>query len=514
MSGIRIATLRDVWDNTVERFPRKAAAIDRDQPQTYGQLDEKVRALSRHLHQELGVGRGDKVAVAMPNCLEFLIAYWAVIRLGAVVVPVNFRMTPDGMAFVIADSDASVLFVHKDVWRTLRDARDGFSEVRHIVSVEFEEEGCVPFGSLLLEMKSDTPDPRPDIAPDDLAVIVYTSGTTGRPKGPMLTHDNLIYNIRNTIISHSFRHEDVHMLVVPLFHCTGLNSIITSSAYLGSTVVLAPRPETAELIPMIERHRVTTFLGVPTLFYFIVTHKRLADHDLSSLRLIAYSGSPMPTATIRALRENFPRVALHNFFGLTETISITSVLPDCDALTHPRSVGKALPDVGQKIIDDGGSDVPPGTIGELCFRKENVVQGYWKRPGLLEESMTPDGWFRTGDYALIDEDGYVFLKGRKKEMIIVGGENVYAVEVEHVLCEHPNALEAAVVGVEATGIRAYLGELVKAVVVVKPGEKLTELDVKRHCSERLETYKVPQIVEFRDQLPRTPSGKVRKRDLK
>jgi len=511
VSGLPLLTLRDVWENTVGKFPRKIGAIYRDRAHTYAELDETVRALSGHVQSRLGIGHGDKVAIAMPNCIEFLLTYWACIRLGAVVVPVNIRMTPEGMTFVIHDSAASALFVHKECWGSLREVRDQCTGVRHVVGVEFEEDACIPFESLL----GPGAEPEvPAIAPDDLAVIVYTSGTTGQPKGPMLTHDNLIYNIRNTIISHSFRHEDVHMLVVPLFHCTGLNSIITSSAYLGSAVVLAPRPNVGELVELIHKHRITTFLGVPTLFYFLVTYRNLDRYDLSCLRLIAYSGSPMPPSTIRALRERFPNVALHNFFGLTETISIPSVLAGADALARAQSVGKALPDVGQKVIDEEGRDVPPGTIGELCFRQENVVRGYWNRPGLLDESITPDGWFRTGDYALIDEDGYVFLKGRKKDMIIVGGENVYAVEVEHVLCAHPDVLEAAVVGVEATGIRSYLGELVKAVVVPKPGAALAELDIKRHCADKLESYKVPQLVEFRGELPRTPSGKVRKRDLK
>jgi acyl-CoA synthetase (AMP-forming)/AMP-acid ligase II len=302
------------------------------------------------------------------------------------------------------------------------------------------------------------------------------------------------------------------MLVVPLFHCTGLNSIITTSAYLAGTVVIAPYPNIKELVELVERHRITTFLGVPTLFHFVTAMKDLAAHDLSSLRLIAYSGSPMPSETIRRLRQKFPGVWLHNFFGLTETISITHVLADCDADARPESIGKVLPDVGQKIIDDAGNEVPPGTVGELCFHRSEVIREYWKRPDLLAQSMAGE-WFRTGDFALVDEDGYVYLKGRKKDMIIVGGENVYALEVEMVLLSHEKVLEAAVVGVKATGVRAYLGELVKAIVVPRD-PSLTEAELKRFCTGKLTNYQVPQIVEFRESLPRTPSGKVMKSDLK
>ena len=510
MSGVPIRTLVDVWTNCVGKWPRKVGAIFEDKPYTYAELDGTVGRLASAMRDRLGIEPGDRVCVAIPNRIEFLYTYWAAIRLGAVVVPINFRMAARGVNFVLRETEAKALFVHQEAWKLLDEARQGVDAIENVVTCGVEAEGCVAFEDLIA---SGSGSARPaDVSPDDLAVIVYTSGTTGDPKGPMLTHDNLVYNIRNTIYSHSFRHEDVHILVVPLFHCTGLNSIITSSAFTGATVVLAPRPDVTELAPMIARHRATTFIGVPTLHYFLVSMKNLEQHDLSSLRLIAYSGSPMPASTIRALRDKFPGVWLHNFFGLTETISITNALSDCDADEKPESVGPALPDVGMSIIDERGNECPPGEIGELCFRKENVVQGYWRRPGLIEESIAGE-WFRTGDFALVDEQGYLFLKGRKKEMIIVAGENVYANEVELCLCAHESVLEAAVVGAQATGMLAYMGELVKAVVVVRPGETLTELDVKRHCSERLPSYKVPRVVEFREALPRSPSGKVLKRAL-
>jgi len=510
MSGLPIHTLLAAWRNCVHKWPRKVGAVCDGQSHTYEALDERIRRLAWHMQTRFSITKGDRVAIAMPNCLEFLLTYWAAIRLGAVVVPINIRMEARGIQFILNETEAKALFVHDETWKLLKEAREGVDSIATVVGCGLAEDGVESFAPLVEAAEGDAEDA--DVAPDDLAVVVYTSGTTGDPKGPMLTHDNLIYNIKNTIYSHSFRHEDVHLLVVPLFHCTGLNSIITSAAYQGATVVIAPRPNVAELAPMMAEHRVTTFLGVPTLHYFLVNMKTLDQYDLSCLRLIAYSGSPMPSATIRALREKFPGVWLHNFFGLTETISITNVLSDCDANERPQSVGPALSDVGMKIIDDNGVESPVGEIGELCFHKTNVVQGYWRRPGLLEESIAGD-WFRTGDFALVDDQGYLYLKGRKKDMIIVGGENVYANEVEIVVCAHEKVLEAAVVGVEATGMLSYLGEIVKAVVVAKPGVELTEREIKRHCAERLPTYKAPRIVEFRDALPRTPSGKVRKRDL-
>jgi long-chain acyl-CoA synthetase len=512
MNGLPINSMWDVWHNTAGKFPRKTAVIWQDRRYTYREISEGVESISAHFANRFGLRKGDRIAIAAPNCLEFYLTYWAAMRLGLALVPVNTRLRPETMAFVIDETDARALVVHKDLAETFRGIRAQMPKVEKIVGIDCAVGDSVPFADLL---KPGAPkaDPCADLGGDDVAVIVYTSGTTGVPKGPVITHGNLLYNIKNTIIPHSFRHEDVHMLVVPLFHCTGLNSIITTGAYLGSTVVIAPYPNVRELVSLIERHRITTFLGVPTLFHFITTMKDLDAFDLKSLRLIAYSGSPMPPETIRRLRARFPGVWLHNFFGLTETISITHVLSDGDADTRPDSVGKVLPDVGQKIIDEQGGEVPDGTVGELCFHRSEVIREYWKRPDLLPQAMSGE-WFRTGDLALIDPDGYVYLKGRRKDMIIVAGENVYAPEVENVLIGHEKVLEAAVVGIPATGSRAYLGELVKAVVVLRPGETLAEAELKRFCTEKLASYQVPQIIEFRDQLPRTPSGKVVKNELK
>ena len=511
MNGLPIHTLWDVWQNAVRKWPRKTAVVWQDRRYSYAELDIAVARLATRLARDFGLAKGDRLAIAAPNCLEFYLTYWTSMRLGVVLVPVNTRLKPDTMAFIIEQAEARVLVVHKDLAETIGGIRDGLGSVEALIAIDHESPGAQAFQSLLEPVEAPVA-PCDSLASDDLAVIVYTSGTTGVPKGPVITHGNLLYNIKNTIIPHSFRHEDVHMLVVPLFHCTGLNSIITTSAYLGSTVVIVPYPNVKELVSLVERHGVTTFLGVPTLFHFVTAMKDLGKHDLSSLRLIAYSGSPMPAGTIRRLREKFPGVWLHNFFGLTETVSITHVLADCDADSRPDSIGKLLPDVGQKIVDEEGNEVPPGTVGELCFHRSEIIREYWKRPGLLEGSMVGD-WFRCGDFAVVDEEGYVYLKGRKKDMIIVGGENVYALEVENVLLGHEKVLEAAVVGIEATGARAYLGELVKA-VVVKRDPSLTEGELKRFCSGKLSSYQIPQVVEFRETLPRTPSGKVMKSELK
>jgi len=324
----------------------------------------------------------------------------------------------------------------------------------------------------------------------------------------MITHGNILFNVKSTIRGHGFRPDDVHMLIVPLFHVTGLNTILPTSLHLGSTVVITAQTNPSDVLGLIEQHRATTLFAVPTTMILLTRVSNLGDYDLSSLRLIAYSGAPMPVRVIERLRELFPDVLLHNFFGLTETTSVTTVLPSEFALSHAESIGRLVPELQAKIVGPEGEELGPGEVGELLIKGRSIVKGYHDRPEATAEAIV-DGWLHTGDNAMIDEDGFIFLRGRSRELIIVAGENVYPVEVENVLTRHPKVAEAAAVGIA----HDVLGQVVKAVVVPERGAELTEREVKRHCTEHLASFKVPQVVEFRDALPRNPSGKVVKRDL-
>ena len=511
MSGLPLRTLVDVWANSVAKWPRKAAVVAGGRDYSYGEIDELSGRLARRLRDDFGIRRGDTVSVAMPNCIEFYITYWAVMKLGAVLAPVNTRLKFDELHHVLTNTGSTTLLTHGETWPGVAEPARGAANLEHLIGADTGGTDLLAFDDLLAPVEPLPPDLT--VQPDDLAIVMHTSGTTGKPKGVVMTHGDLVFNNLMFVVSFGWVHEDRHLLVIPLFHCTACYSAVPTSVYLGSTVVIAPRPDVAELAELIQAHGVTTFLGVPTLFHFFVSMKRLPEFDLSRLRMICYSGSPMPRVTIERLRAKFPSVRLHNFYGMTETISNTHVLPSEDALTRPGAVGKVLPGVGMKVADDAGAEVGPDVVGELCLRRENVIRGYFGQPGLLEQSITEDGWFRTGDLAQVDEQGYVYLRGRSKDMIIVAGENVYANEVEAVLHNHPKVLEAAVIGVEATGARAYMGEVVKAFVVREEGEELSDAEVKRHCAESLPSYKVPQIVEFIDRLPRNPSGKVVKHQL-
>lgn len=511
MTGPEMTDVVQYWRTSVARFPHKPAALYQGRAYSYAEADHLTANLAAALRARFGLGAGEPVAVAMPNCIEYFLGYWAVLRAGGVVAAINCRLGEAEMAHVLADTRARILLTHGRAQDSVAAGRSAADHIEHVIIAEPAQDGGTDFADLLAD---DAAGPGTDHQPrpEDLAIIAYTSGTTGRPKGAMMRHCDLRFNVKNCLVAHGFRHEDVHMLALPMFHCTALYSLLPSSAYLGSTLAIAPRPDRTELLDLMESARVTTFLGPPTLFAMLAMGDDLGERDTSSLRLIAYAGSPMHPDTIRRLRALAPHVALRNFFGLTETTSVTHVLPAGDALSHAESVGKPLPEVRAIIADAAGQELPPGATGELCIHRANVIPGYWGQPDRLEESFRGD-WFRTGDRAHMDEDGYLYVHGREKDVIIVGGENVIAGEVEEVIATLAGVREVAVVGVRATGIRAYLGELVKAVVVPEEGAQLTARDVKRVCMERLASYQVPQVIEFRDELPRNPAGKVLKREL-
>lgn len=506
MPGLPLHTLTDVWLNTVRKFPNKTALVMDGRGYSYRELEADIARLAARLHA-LSVRPGDRVAVAMPNCREFYLAYWAILRVGAILAPVNHRLGHAEMKAVFDNIAPTVVFTHREVWDAVKAAVPTAS---HLIGVEIE--GIEQFDDALSQSTLMAP---VSVDTHDIAIIAHTSGTTGTPKGAMMRHADLLFNIKNTVIPFGWRHEDVNLLLAPLFHVVGLYSIVPSSVYLGATVVVAQRPDPTEVLALIERERVTNFLAVPTFHHLIASLPDIEKRDLSCLRMIGYSGSPMPARTIERLSTLFPNARLHNFFGLTETISLTHITPSDAALSHRDSIGKTIPDVGMKILREDGGECGENEVGLLHIHRENTIRGYWNRPDLLPESITPDGqWFNTGDLARVDEDGFVYLEGRRKEMIIVAGENVFALEVERCIGDLAGVREVAVVGVPATGVRVALGELIKAVIVPNASDALTVRDVKKHCMERLASYKVPQIIEFRDELPRNAGGKVQKQQLK
>ena len=475
---------------------------------SFAGLDEASSVLAGVLAERFDVKPGQHVAILMPNCLEILPAYFGILRAGCVAVPINARLKSDELHFILGDCEARAVFVHPATWKPAQEALRILNWQAPVIAACFDQPppGTIPFSELV------APGPalstRHAATPHDVAVIIYTSGTTGRPKGAMLTHGNILFNIEATKAGHGLRGADVHLLVVPLFHVTGLNTIMPTALEQGASMVVSSAIDPEEIAETVHQFCCTTFFGVPTTFYLLANVKDLPFEKLVSLRLICYSGAPMSPLTIKRLRELFPRVELHNFYGLTETTSCTTVLPDSQALARAESVGLPPPGLELCILDDAGRQLKPGEPGELCIRGPSVFKGYFRRPEATAEALA-GGWFHTGDTACIDAEGYVFLRGRKKEMIIVAGENVYPIEVENTLCAHPAVQEAAVFGRPD----AALGEVVHAAVVLRPGEKLTERELKAFAHERLAAFKMPRSIRFLDSLPRNPSGKVLKREL-
>jgi acyl-CoA synthetase (AMP-forming)/AMP-acid ligase II len=507
----RMRSIRDFWDEAVEIAPQKLAAVCGEERLTYAEADLQAEALAAGL-AKLCRNPNPRVAVCLPNCLEYFLLYWAVMKIGGIIVPISPWLKSDSLQAIFANVSPDLLDRQgKNEDRKALEAADAFPGLP--VFFRDQKSGQQGFKHLLLW---DCASPKPEIAGATPAIIMHTSGTTSAPKGAVMLHSDLIFNAMTTIKAQDFNKDDIHLLVNPMFHCTALYSSLPLAAWQKTSVVITNDTQPESLLELIEKERVSTFLTVPTVLQRISALPDLAKYKLDSLRVIGYAGSFMPVKIVRKLQELFPEVALHNFFGLTETISATHVLSGEAALDRPDSIGQLLPFVCAMIVNEQGEECAANEIGELLFARENVISTYWNKPKLLQESLVEYHgriWFRTGDLACKDEERFFFIKGRKKDMIIVGGENVFAVEVESTLLAMPELREVAVKGVPASGVREALGELIKAYIVLEEGCQLSETDIRRHCHKHLPSFKIPHLIQFMKQLPRNPAGKINKNEL-
>jgi long-chain acyl-CoA synthetase len=476
-----------------------------------------------------GIGAGDRVAILSANNVEWVVLFWAAASIGAVVVPLNAWWKVDELRFGLDDSGARLLFTDRRRWDVVRDAVEQLPALEHVLVMDLDEaDGRARPGVELLA--DDDPGALPDVtvAEDDLLAILYTSGTTGRPKGATVTHRQAVANLQNIFclgvaatMKGAPRPEEgggqqAPLLVVPLFHVTGCLATMTLCYASGAKLVLMPpgRFDPDDAMATIERERVTNIGGVPTVMWRIVEAPSFGKYDLSSVTRISYGGAPAPPELVARIDDAFPsaRTTLATAYGLTETASVATSNAGDDYLTHPGSVGRPAPTVEINVVDEDGHEVPPGETGEIWLRGPTVMlRGYWNRPDATAEAVTEHGWFRSGDIGRFDDDGFLYLVDRAKDMIIRGGENVYCVEIEQVLFEHPDVIDAAVVGIP----HRELGEEVKAIVQLRAGAVVTGADIREFCAEQLANFKVPEHVEFRDEpLPRNPAGKVLKNLLR
>jgi long-chain acyl-CoA synthetase len=524
----RMRSLRELMAQNALR-PDVAWLVQGDRRYTFGGHDAAARVVARRL-QELGVQRGDRVALVSANNPEWVITFWACAVLGAVLVPINAWWKTEELEFGLQDSAAKVLVADEKRMALIRPRLTELRELEHAFVIAPEADAPVrPFSELLDDGgEGDAPMPETPIEEDDLLAICYTSGTTGQPKGATLSHRQALANLQNIICSGfisamqgdtppeaSSGLQSAALLVVPLFHVTGCLATMMLNYATGGKIVLMPPgrfdPDTA--MATIEREKVTSFGGVPTIMWRIVESPNLSKYDLSTVKRASYGGAPAAPELVERIEQVFPnlRKTLTTAYGLTETASVATAISGDDYFAHPGSVGRAVPTVEVRVVDEQGNELPPHTNGEVWIKGPTVmVQGYWRRPDANATALS-DGWFHTGDIGYLDDEGYLYLVDRAKDMIIRGGENVYCVEVEHVLFDHPDVIDAAVVGVP----HKELGEEVKAVVQLRSGSTTTADDIREFCRKHLADFKVPSYVEVRDEpLPRNPAGKVLKNILR
>jgi long-chain acyl-CoA synthetase len=464
---------------------------------SYGELDERSARLASLLHEK-GVEPGDRVGVMLPNVPEFPIAYYGVLRAGATVVPMNVLLKRREVAFYLEDSGAKLLLA----WHGFAaEAREGTDDA----GAEPLEVEPASFAALLAE--HEPAQGLAERAEDDTAVILYTSGTTGKPKGAELTHLNLF---RNADVSSRTTCEigasDVVLGALPLFHSFGQTVAMNASLKVGACLTLVPKFDPGEALATMQRDRVTHFYGVPTMFGALLHHPERESFDTSSLRTCITGGASMPVEVLRGFEEAFGAVVLEGY-GLSETSPVAcSNHPDRER--KAGSIGTPIEGVEMRVVDENDEPVDQGEVGEIVIRGHNIMKGYWQRPDATAEAMR-GGWFHSGDMARTDEDGYFYIVDRKKDLIIRGGYNVYPREVEEVLYEHPKIREAAVVGVP----HDEWGEEIGAAVVLHEGEELDAEEVSAYVKERIAAYKYPRVVWFLDDLPKGPTGKILKREI-
>jgi long-chain acyl-CoA synthetase len=502
-----------VLSENAKRLADHPAVIHDERRTTYGELETATNRLASAL-AALGLRPHQKVLIMLPNITEFVVAYFGILKTGAVVVPINVLYKAREIEFLLEDSEAVALFACSEYLDEALDAFRSVETCHHLILVDYpgqapaiKDKGVKRFDDLL---QSGSPEFEiVATSPDDTAAIGYTSGTTGKPKGAELSHFNLFYQCRMLpmLTTETPLESDVRMAVLPLFHSFGQSCVMNTVIALGSTLSLMPRFDPAKAMEIIQRDKVTHFAAVPTMYVTMLHHPERGKYDLSSLRMCGSGGAPIAVDTLGSWQECYG-YQIREGYGLTET-SPTATWSQDPVAPRTGSCGKAIWGCQIKIVDDNGNTLPPGKEGEVLIRGVNIMKGYYKQPEATAQ-VIKNGWFYSGDIGKLDEDGYLYIVSRKKDMILRGGFNIYPREIEELLYEHPAVAEAAVVGVK----HEELGEEIKAVVYLKPGCKATEDELQRYCKDRIAAFKYPRIVEIRDTpLPKGPSAKILKREL-
>ncbi|RFU63553.1 fatty acid--CoA ligase family protein [Peribacillus saganii] len=494
----------------------KPAFYFMDQATTYAELDASVTKFADGLGK-LGVKKGDHVALLLGNSPYFIIGLYGALRLGATVIPINPIYTPDEIGYILNNGDVRTV-ITLDILLPLMEKMDSLLPgVEHVISCDTtEEKGGLDVHSLSIypKLKSftsvvasgDAGFQGPELEEDETAIILYTSGTTGKPKGAMLTHKNLYSNAQDVADYLKINENDRVITALPMFHVFCLTVALNAPLMSGGTLVIVPRFSPKEVFRIASEYEITLFAGVPTMYNFLYQYEEGTAEDLKSLRLCISGGASMPVALLNSFEKKF-NVQISEGYGLSEASPVTCFNP-LDRPRKPGSIGTSIIHVENRVVDELGEEVPVGQVGELVVKGPNVMKGYYKLPEETAAAIK-DGWLYTGDLARMDDEGYFYIVDRKKDMVIVGGYNVYPREVEEVLYSHPDVVEAAVIGVPDPN----QGETVHC-FVVKKNDLLTEAELKAFCSEHLAKYKLPSQIDFLEELPKNTTGKILRRSLR
>ena len=487
-------------EQTAKFFPDKTALIFEDQSTTYAQLHQKVNQLASGLEQ-MGITKGDRLALFMPNIPEFLIIYFAAQKLGAIAVALNVLLVKNEAEYILNDCGARIIFAGKDQVEQV--PMDEVESLEKLILVEGDENDNRHLNRIF--DKSVDTFKALDMEADDPAAILYTSGTTGFPKGATLTHLNVLTNITSTIYHTEIKEKDVLHLFLPLFHCFGQNFIMNSSIKKGATLVMHKRFEPEPVVQAIKKYKVTMFFAVPTIYVYLLNMKD-ADLDLSSIRYYFTAAAAMPHEVAASWQTKY-HMPIHDGYGLTECSPFASY--NHDFKHKPGSIGHPVISCEMKLVDEAGNPVAPGEWGEICIKGPNVMKNYWNKPADTAKTII-DGWLRTGDVGTQDEDGDYFIVDRVKDMINSAGNNIYPTEIENHLYGHPSVREVAVFGMHDD----VKGEFVKAAIVLHPGATADPEEIIAYCRTKMSKYKVPKQIEFVTELPKSATGKILKRVLR
>jgi acyl-CoA synthetase (AMP-forming)/AMP-acid ligase II len=510
----RLHNLRDVAVRAAEEHADSPYLIFPDDTVTFAQLLERVGAYAAVLVEEYGVAKGDRVAVASANTIEYALTEWACLVSGSVIAGLNGWWTAAELAYGVEVTKPKVVFGDAPRLARLREAGIELD----VPVVEWSELAA------LVARRGAAPLPGTPIDEDDPAIILFTSGTTGRPKGATISHRNVIHfalssGFRGATSMFlagpggppSFQASPVSLCGTPFFHISGTAPLLMTGPFYGAAVVFMPpgRWDPTTHLELTARHRVASWSGVPTMYWRLLDHPDFDSYDLTCVRAVGSGGAPFPPELIRLLQERFPGVGVTNGYGASETMGSGTLSFGPIMQHHPDAVGRATPAIDIQIRDEEGNPLDEGDVGEICIRSATVFLGYWDDPDATAAAFWPGRWYRTGDYGRF-EDGLLFVESRMRDLILRGGENIYPIEIENRLVEHPSIVDAAVIGVA----HRDLGQEVKAFVVLAPGASpLTESAVQEWVGAALAPFKVPAYVEFRDELPYTATGKVLKQEL-